>query len=81
MEQPFINEKLYMSKLTPEQLKEVKSQFHEYDTDNSGAISLHELEKILSAYLDKDTIKKMMKSFDKNHDKKVTLKEFIKAHE
>lgn len=70
-----------MSKLTPAQLKNVKAQFNEYDTDKSGQITLKELKIILGDYLDNDTIEKMLKDFDKNHDGKVSLKEFIQAHE
>ena len=70
-----------MTELTTKQLAAIKERFYEYDTDNSGSISLVEFKKLLSDYLDDNQINEMLNRMDENHDGTISFNEFVNANE
>jgi len=69
-----------MSKLTKEQLQNVKSQFKDHDVNGDGSITLAEFKAILGDYYDDAYLAKLLKESDKNGDGKVSYKEFLASH-
>ncbi|GMT36001.1 hypothetical protein PFISCL1PPCAC_27298, partial [Pristionchus fissidentatus] len=62
-------------------LKELESQFRDFDTDGDGAITEEEMASILmntTDLTDRETIKEMFKATDADGDGKVSFYEFVK---
>ncbi|CAG9315786.1 unnamed protein product [Blepharisma stoltei] len=59
-------------------IEDLIKEFKEFDRDNSGTISLNELDEILCSQgepLSKDEVRELLNDFDKNRDGKVSIVE------
>ncbi|EAX89579.1 EF hand family protein [Trichomonas vaginalis G3] len=69
--------------LTPEEIKEYKSLFEEYDTNKNGTLEVSEISSILRKVKGhrptKRQITNLMSKVDKNHDNVLSLDEFLEA--
>ena len=71
-----------MSKLTEEQVTELKQAFGAMDTNGDGQVTKEELKSLLSQLgesVDDAVIDEMIKIADVNGDGKVDFNEFVKA--
>ena len=71
-----------MSKLSEEQVAELKQAFAAMDTNNDGQVTKEELKSLLSQLgesVDDAVIDEMIKIADVNGDGKVDFNEFVKA--
>ena len=71
-----------MSKLTEEQVAELKQAFAAMDTNGDGQVTKEELKSLLSQLgesVDDAVIDEMIKIADVNGDGKVDFNEFVKA--
>ena len=71
-----------MSKLSEEQVQELKTAFQAMDTNGDGQVTKEELKALLSTLgeaVDDAVIDEMIKIADVNGDGKVDFNEFVKA--
>lgn len=66
-------------KLSEEELKQLKKEFHSIDTDHNGKLDKKELENFMAKnHLETEFAHLAIKLFDENGDGQISFKEFVK---